>query len=207
MKDRIKCFWLEPSGKIRRYLRRFTWSENNPCPGPFRSHNAETFLDEIEDLTPYETISCDIDVEPYKGDERWPTHCECGYEFKPTDQFQIDVDRLYKRTDTGEEMTFQTAPAGAMWNAWWYPDDWKGADGIYLVVKMPGGGEWCVDSRASNCTLPNDNQHKCWVRKGDPRRPETLTVGKDGLTCSAGAGSIVMTNWHGFLRAGYLEEC
>src|ERR1044072_2413872 len=207
MKDRMQCLWFEPAGKLRRFFRRFTWSGQSKCSSQFGSHNASVFLDEMEDLTPYETISCDIDVEPFKDDSRWPTHCVCGYAFQPDDQYQISVDRIYRRTDTGEEMTFQTAPAGAMWDAWWYPDAWKGSDGIALVVKMPQGGEWVVDSRCSNCTLPNDNVHKCWIRHGNPRKPETLLVDKNGVTCKAGGGSIQMTNWHGFLRFGFLEEC
>jgi hypothetical protein len=207
MKNRIKCFWLEPAGKIHRSFRRYSRNEQVKCNSKYAYHNAHIFLDELPDTNPTGVINADIDVEPFAGDERWPSHCVCGYEFQPDDHYQIFVDRIYKRTDTGEEMTLQSAPAGAMYDAWWYPDAWKGEDGIALIVKMPGGGSWHVESRASNCTLPNDNKHRCWVRKGNPQRPETLTVGKDGLTCSAGAGSIVMNKWHGFLRNGYLEEC
>jgi hypothetical protein len=61
-----------------------------------------------------------------------------------------------------------------------------------------------IDSRASNCTLPNDREHKCWIRHGTP--PD-LTVDKNGKTCAAGAGSIQLGNYHGFLRNGHLEEC
>jgi len=63
-----------------------------------------------------------------------------------------------------------------------------------------------IDSRASNCTMPDDNAHRCWVRHG---RPEdgTLHVDKNGLTCAAGGGSILAGNYHGFLHHGHLVEC
>lgn len=48
--------------------------------------------------------------------------------------------------------------------------------------------------------------HKCWVRSGPP---ECLTVGKGGPgeSCGAGAGSIMVPGWHGFLRNGVLTPC
>jgi hypothetical protein len=55
--------------------------------------------------------------------------------------------------------------------------------------------------RASNCTMPNDMLHRCWVRHGNP---PMITVDKNGPTCGAGAGSILSGNWHGFLRNGEL---
>jgi hypothetical protein len=78
-------------------------------------------------------------------------------------------------------------------------------DGRVLCCILPDGHSWTIDSRANNCTLPKDDKHWCWVRTG---RPEdgTLDVGKDGLTCSAGAGSIQTGRWHGFLRRGRLVQ-
>lgn len=72
--------------------------------------------------------------------------------------------------------------------------------GRHLWVQTPGGS-WCIDSRASNCTLPYDYEHRCWVRHGDP---PVVTVDKHGLTCSAGAGSIQCGSYHGFLQNGRL---
>lgn len=65
---------------------------------------------------------------------------------------------------------------------------------------------WYIDNRASNCTLPDDDAHRCWVRHGTVG--EKLTVDKVGLTCAAGAGSFFMNRgaWHGFLRNGVLVE-
>lgn len=79
-------------------------------------------------------------------------------------------------------------------------------DGRVLCCVLPDGHPWTIDSRANNCTLPDDDEHWCWVRHG---RPEdgTLHVDKEGKTCSAGAGSIQTGRWHGFLRRGRLVQC
>lgn len=113
----------------------------------------------------------------------------------------IAQERLWKRVDTGEERMLRDFPAGAMWFADWLEDFHVGPDGRCLVVKTPGG-DWVIDSRASNCTLPNDKEHKCWIRHGTA--PD-ITVDKNGKTCAAGAGSIGIGTYHGFLRNGHLE--
>lgn len=96
-------------------------------------------------------------------------------------------------------------PAGACFDGDWYHGHRTGPDGRRLVVVLPNGHHWHLDSRCSNCTLPEDKEHRCWVRHG---RPEdgTLHVDKDGLTCSAGAGSIQSGDYHGFLHNGHLES-
>jgi hypothetical protein len=121
----------------------------------------------------------------------------------------------YQRSDTGEEHEFphQFSP-GAMFYCPWIenrikrnkPDDpfkgdyHLGNDGRVLAVITPGG-QWIIDSRCSNCGSPNDNEHHCWVRHGGP---PNITVDKNGLTCSAGAGSIQCGHYHGFLKNGEL---
>ena len=115
----------------------------------------------------------------------------------------------FRRVDTGE--TFEVSrempmPVGACYAADpRYHTARQGEDGRYLMVKTPGG-LWPIDERASNCTVPDDNEHRCWIRHG---RPEdgTLHVDKNGLTCAAGAGSIVCGNYHGFLHHGHLTDC
>lgn len=90
------------------------------------------------------------------------------------------------------------------WDTWtprtWY---WKNQEGPYLCVVLPNKHHWNIDSRASNCTMPNDQTHRCWVRHGDPETGD-VNVDKRGRTCKAGAGSIKMGDFHGFLRNGYL---
>jgi hypothetical protein len=89
---------------------------------------------------------------------------------------------------------------------------WDNCDGQHLVCMVPGKlahgqaylHRWNVDGRASNCDMPNDRLHRCWVRHGDPRVPGQLHVDKVGKTCRAGAGSIAIQGFHGFLHAGEL---
>ncbi len=81
-----------------------------------------------------------------------------------------------------------------------------GADGRSLVVILPGKRPWCIDSRANNCTKKDDKVHRCWVRHGNPE-DGTLHVDKNGNTCSAGAGSIAVPGYHGFLHHGFLTDC
>jgi len=111
------------------------------------------------------------------------------------------------RSPAGSLFTINDAPPGAMWDA-----DWQrcfgrtGPDGIDLMVKCPDGHTWNVDGRASNCTRPDDNAHRCWCRHGDVRRGE-IHVDKIGDTCAAGAGSILTPQWHGFLHDSCLVQC
>lgn len=107
-------------------------------------------------------------------------------------------------------------PVGAMWYVDFYleapkrlyPDGethlWvhAGPDGHVLCVKTPGG-HWIVDSRCSNCGSPHDDEHACWVRHGEVPK---ITVDKQGLSCSAGGGSIQCGDFHGFLREGFLTD-
>jgi hypothetical protein len=112
---------------------------------------------------------------------------------------------IYKRVDTGEEMTIRDAPAGAIWeNDYWneYPM-LCGLDGKSYSVKTPAG-DWIIDGPANNCSRPDDRVHKCWCRHGEA---PNFTVNKNGNTCSAGGGSILIGNYHAFLLNGILTEC
>jgi hypothetical protein len=73
----------------------------------------------------------------------------------------------------------------------------------HLMVVCPDGHMWNIDSRCSNCGSPEDKLHHCWVRHGDV---PNITVDKNGVTCSAGGGSIQTPDWHGFLRNGQLVD-
>lgn len=115
---------------------------------------------------------------------------------------------IWRRTDTGEEVeNISDLPAGAMWFADWLDDTFcKPQLAHVLVVKTPGG-DWVVDSQASNCGMPEDSRqqkHHCWIIEGEL---PNITVSKNGKTCAAGGGSIQTGNYHGFLRNGYLENC
>lgn len=103
--------------------------------------------------------------------------------------------------------------AGAMWFAPWIEEwlkenrNWShhyhlGPDGRVLIVHTPAG-DWIIDSRCSNCDKKDDNIHHCWVRHG--QAPD-IHVDKNGNTCGAGAGSIQIGNWHGYLHNGFIGE-
>jgi hypothetical protein len=204
--SRIKCFWLEALDECRYWLRTYESVEGSKCPVTGSYHNGMTALPDGK-MERYEDrgrslIRCIDEPKDFHNSD-YPSKCDCGFEFTANAYCHVFHRQLFLRTDTGEKMTAEDAPVGAMWDAWYYPKAYRGSDGISLMVKTPGG-EWCVDARCSNCTLPDDNEHKCWVRHGSP--PD-ITVDKNGKTCSAGAGSIAQPRYHGFLRNGYLEQC
>lgn len=211
----VQTFWLEPTEFVAVGLRRYSQGEGGfDCehghhnaliytgvePATYREENGRKYLE------PRPSTSYDA--------PRWPQVCSkgCGYAFAPDDHWQDWQEQIYERTDTGAKRVLHTgAPAqelgipaaepGACWDAWWMPSA-RRVDGMYLMVRLPDNHDWAVDSQASNCTRPGED-HQCWVRSGDPRECK-VTVGKDGNTCSAGAGSIGSPNWHGFLRNGQL---
>ena len=209
--SKIRCFLLKPTDRVRVFLRRYTRENTPDCcpasPGKYSSHTARSFIGEetgIYDSEGYLTNG----VRPIEArdDPRWPVVCPCGYPFQEEDEWQRFVELVYRREDTGEEMTLSGAPAGAMWEAWWVDRFYVPQGPHNLVVKTPGG-DWEIDSQARNCTMSEDRKqekHHCWIRHGDP--PD-ITVNKEGgPTCQAGAGSIQCGAYHGFLRHGYLED-
>jgi hypothetical protein len=140
---------------------------------------------------------------PPHDDSRWPTKCECGYEFQEDDEWQVFGARWYRRDDNGLYLTLQKAPPGAMYDATWLHGhkQWVGPDGAAWHMVCPNGCTWHIDGQASDCTMPNDHEHKCWVRHGTA---PVFTVDKNGPTCAAGAGSIICGDYHGFLQNGIL---
>jgi len=206
-----QTFWMERTDQVAVGLRRFTYGDGGyDCAHGHHHALVYTGL-EPADYAPEGYLAPRPMVE---NDPRWPSRCvSCDYEFTDEDEWQMWQEQVYRRTDTGElrvlhqscgadELGAPSAEPGACWDAWWMPFS-KGPDGMTLMVRCPDGHDWMVDSRASNCGLPDDDVHRCWVRHGDPRQCH-VTVDKDGLTCSAGAGSIATPNWHGFLRDGQL---
>lgn len=200
---KVQCFLLKETNRVQLFLRRFVYSDKLKCP-IHGYHDARILWKEIiQEPNSYLNGFGDEKIKELKDHPGWPKKCNCGYEFKEGDEWQIFNERLWERQDTHELISLRDAPPGAMWDAWWYHDVYKGPDGKCLVVKMPGNSEWIIDSRASNCTMPNDNEHHCWIRHGEP---PFITVDKNGKTCNAGAGSIAVPGWHGFLTRGILSE-
>jgi len=118
------------------------------------------------------------------------------------------------RLDTAEERTQRELPIGALWAVEVSPEgidhsekyykNLRGDDGHSIVCKLPGDHIWYIDGSCSNCDRRQEPHH-CWVRHGTIG--DALTVDKAGNTCSAGAGSVIVDGWHGFLRNGALVPC
>lgn len=218
----IDCFWIEPTPKIQRKLRRYTSRQGNPsgweCADGW--HEAWALIEPLEDVPPRASYD-ESDERETSGDlwphddPRWPTHCKkgCGYAFTDEDTWQLFTERIYRRPDgQGEDYTLvlhdeTRCPPGAMWNAWWLPDGWKGEDGISLNVMLPDGVYWTVDGPSSSCTEQNAKParshdtrtgHRCWSRTGDPKaNPPTVDVNPSILSGHP-------ETYHGFLRHGKL---
>lgn len=189
-KSIIECFLLVPSDQGEEFLRRIVFSDecDTPCTG------AKSYHDHTEIITnpvPYpDSDSNGTYIEGFPDDDpRWPTHCSCGYEFKPEAERQAYVRRLFRRSDTGGLTSLEACPPGGMWFADWYPDDWKGPDGHTLVVRTPAG-DWVVDGP----------KNKRWQRSGVAPNitatPSILVGGPDGKSHA----------YHGWLTNGKLIE-
>lgn len=194
----LRCFVIEPTGKGIRFLRRYTTGE---CPAaPLRGfHNASVEIGRIQIERDEKGYIKSPPPKKFTNSRKWPKQCDCGYVFKRTDNRQVNDEQIYVDID-GKEYTLRNPVPGMMYDSWWMPDRYKGADGRCLTVICPDGKLWQVDARARNCTMPDDNVHRCWVRHGE--WPD-VTVDKNGVTCQAGGGSIDTGTWHGFLRNGY----
>ena len=149
----------------------------------------------------------------------WWEHCgETPWEDIPGCNRGRRKSAIFRCLETGEEKLSHDLPVGALYTLdregctdinGWPPAAPHDGLAIACVCLGRGGPEtryhWHIESRASNCTLPGDKEHRCWVRHGTVG--EKLTVDKNGKTCAAGAGSFFMgpnQEWHGFLRAGRL---
>jgi hypothetical protein len=194
MGSRIQCFMLEPTQRVRIKLRRFT-HKDTCSSGPMQGHDASVLLPgpDVAGSWPAR-IGADgylqsyEDLKPPADDPRWATVCEqCGAALPAETIFQVFQEQLYRRADTGEEVTLRDAPPGAMHDAAWDPA--KGPDGRALYVCLPPNGGlnyWHVDGPSSN--------GPGWMRTGVP---PLVTANP----------SILTPRYHGFLRNGWLEEC
>lgn len=236
MGQNVPVFFTKPAGIERVSLRRYRGSyEGGSCPHPgnWGYHNAEFFLGEMPERLdrskPFDSgrgyYGAPWEVEEFADNPNWPARCACGYEFTDKDHRQIFTDDVMIRADgLGGKYSRRHAPVGMMWDAaWWQPRHksvnggvgWinVGPDGLTLVVAVPSQdckGQWSTtdfmpEMRASNCDRKDDGEHHCWVRHGDARKNE-CHIDKNGLTCNAGAGSIVTNGWHGFIHHGFVTD-
>lgn len=221
----IKVFWFEPAPVrlARVSLRRFTYRDKQCRAKTDWGHDASVVIHEREPLhvwideLPDDTRRVRSDMVS-RDDPRWPAECKaCGEPFQVDDEWQVNAPELYFGAPDGKLYTLRDAPVGAMYDAHWMGDWARGPDGIALTVVTPGG-VWMVDHEASNCTRPQQQpagdaehpnatrfvrSHHCWIRHGDPRTGN-IHVDKNGDTCAAGGGSIIIGGWHGFLHDSHL---
>ena len=142
-----------------------------------------------------EPVKCFL-IEPIYGDEI-PNRV-VDREWEPN---QYILGWINPLTQERKEHTSDFGP-GAMFHAEWLPKNfnWDDESEPHLYVILPDGHYWDIDSRASNCPRPDDRNHRCWHREGTP---PNLTVTK-GPSWENGAGSVLTSSWHGYLRDGWL---
>lgn len=180
----IKCFLLKRTGAERLSLRRYS---DGKCPSSHQYHDARRHLVDLPEGHNTQ--------KPDKTDPRWPVKCDrCDYVFQDTDQWQLFNEALF--VGNGLVTELQNAPPGAMWLADWLPAAF-GSEPFkalpedvrklgHLVVRLPGGHDWDVDTKASN--------GNGWTRTGLPPVVTALP-------------SILTPNYHGFLTNGELISC
>lgn len=212
----VKCVLFKPSEFHRVCL---VTLEGEHCP-VFQTlgHRAEEVWGELLPLTQK------VVPEGLKHPEK----CRCGHVFTQDAHRCASWHPVW--TDGQRMVTTREMPPGAVYDADWM-HGWAencGPDGRSICAILPNGAYWCIDSRATNCDSPckhcqkpfhqhiraggiptcpgyeDAKPHKCWIRHGEP---PNLTVDKNGVTCGAGAGSIAVTGWHGFLSGGVFRPC
>lgn len=128
------------------------------------------------------------------ADKRWPAACACGYKFRENDERQVVSDLIYRRIDTGEQMTLREAPPGAMWDAWWLREAnlgrvaYGGPDGRVISVKTPVGA-WVLDGPSI------DRPEQKWARTGEPPK----------ITAWPAIQINFPLRYHAFLTSGVLK--
>ena len=137
--------------------------------------------------------------------ELWPTQCDhCGLAV-PEELFSQREGRQVNRGARYDTPSGELEPGCLYWrHSISNSHYWDNHNGPMLHAVLPNGAEWNIDSRASNCALPDNRTHRCWCRHGEP--PD-ITVNKTGETCGAGGGSIDVSGWHGHLENGVFREC
>lgn len=174
-------------------------------------HNAHTKLydspEKMNGIDPEGNITYNSfggKVEDYPA-EQFPIKCDHCDASVPTDaNRQVFNERLYD-TPSGK------LEPGCLYWAHWYPENmyWDNHKGHMLFAVLPGGGHWNIDSRASNCAKPDDRNHRCWIRHGEP---PNIHVDCLGPWCGAGGGSIAYGHpgeksyYHGFLQNGHFTD-
>lgn len=175
--------------------------------GPDGMHRAEVELGRwptVEEANRRVRLPSRFD--PIRHDPRI-TSCKWCQEWVPPQELNAEFDHLSASTTTIYNTPSGNLEPGNLFWGDWYPCaeggaclyGWTNCDGKHLMAVLPNGSHWDIDSRSSNCTKRGDTTHRCWIRVGEP---PLVTVGKKGLTCEAGGGSIAVGSYHGFLVGG-----
>ena len=203
----MKTRFVEEVG-TRAWLRVY-W--DGPCPNASKQgmesiHEGMLLLGDSPGLDDWDHWGKEEDY----PDARWPQECiGCGIPVPTRVSRQVFTRRRYATASGSPEpgdLFFERRAEGdegvGKYPCW---AGWTNCDGNHLLCVLPSGQKWDCDSRSSNCALPQDTTHRCWVR-GDPRAGP-LTVGKGGNTCKAGEGSIQVEGYHAKLTDGVLVTC
>jgi hypothetical protein len=173
-----RCYWLEPLPRVRRALLRYQGLHRGyQCPNDRQRHEAKVVLDvvphpleEQRRTIPMDAVSALLDSEP-----TWPERCqtpgcsiEGGYLFTPKDPGLLLLDRMARRSDTGEEVVQYECTAGGVFDVSAYIAE-IGPDGRSLAVMTPQG-LWFMDT--SHVVLG-----ATWTRSGEA---PALTVTQRG---------------------------
>jgi hypothetical protein len=184
----------------------------NDCPnaygqGNIGGHNAEVRLEDVVG----QEINEWIDHSLY-ADHTWATkcdHCDALVTEEGQKNRQVNRQPLWN-TESG-----RLEPGCIHWNKWHHEEEvkhhcpWDNCNDTrgHRHIMLPNRHTWDIDSRARNCTMPDDRTHRCWVVHGET---PNLHVDKNGYTCNAGAGSIQAgdgpNDYHGFLDHGIVTE-
>ena len=196
MGSKIQCVLISAVAKAKESYRRYATMDDVRCLNGGTYHNVSTAIGVIP--WPFEHGGeGKIPSEELKKDLRWPQACSCGYRFLEEDTWQHNFEQLYEREDTKELLVLRDAPLGAMWDAPWMGERFRGSDGLHLIVRTPGG-DWTIDGASSGGGK--------WTRSGSvpniTARPSIL-MGEVKST----DGRVISPGYHGWLTDGVLIEC
>lgn len=223
-RGQLRIYWdqeqltrLEPDPQYPGSFMRSSLSLNT-CPnccggGKPGYHNARTFIRDVPERSAWGAFGEVADYAP----ELWPTRCDDCLAPVPLDEPRATVvGQVVTRVNHQVFTTqlYNTASGrpepGDLYETDWHPSEkcpfWANCSGIHLQAILPNGDHWDIDSRASNCTMRDDRTHRCWIRTGSAQ-DGTIHVDKNGPTCAAGAGSIAVEGYHGFLHHGHFTSC
>lgn len=196
------CFWVERTGDAEVIVRRYASGTECPEQG---YHDAKASIGRYSLVLTDDGMIDSLDGTLDHGDPSWPVSCGCGYRFTDEDRWQVNQEPYYRSSD-GREWQARNLPPGAMLDAYWQPEAWKGPDGMAVTVILPEGPYvegmtdtrswwWIVDGPATEASklIPH-----AWSRTGDPKaNPPTI---------SATPSINAVGRYHGFLTNGVLTD-